>query len=89
MPKFSWYKSEETKKQKLDTEYRSVLGRAFGGLNVKTSDAARARFLGMDDGTYRNKKDNPEKTKQKELRIMVEKLDLSSEEVGKFMGCRR
>lgn len=76
---------------KVDRAFWQALGGGLERNRIKSSEAAEARFLELDVSinTYRSKKDAPENFTLRELRQIVKKLDLTSEEVGKFMGCRR
>lgn len=74
---------------KVDREFWQALGGGLERNRVKSSEAAEARFFEIATSTYRAKKDDPDKFTLKELRQIIRKLDLTSEEVGKFMGCKR
>lgn len=90
MSKVTWRKEDaEAKKKRLDKEYRDLLNKTFAVMDIRRTDASQARYLGIVGSTYRNKKKKPETVTVAELRIMVEKLDLSAEDIGKIMGCRR
>lgn len=74
---------------KVDREFWQALGGGLERNRIKSSEAAEARFLEIAANTYRAKKEDPDKFTLKELRRIISKLDLTSEEVGKFMGCKR
>ena len=73
-----------------DDEVRAILAKRLAYKGVKTSDTAHANFLEFKNiGTYRNKKASPGGLTLGELRRIVRILDLTSEEVGKMMGCKQ
>ena len=86
-----WVENQkQTKEQKLGTELKALLADMFSRKNVKGSNVAQAKYLGFKNtNTYVSRINDPGSFSLRELWGLVEEFELTSEQVGKFMGCKR
>ena len=80
-------------KQMKEDPFDIILRFAFARAGVGRSMRAEAEFLGMPCSTYRYKLKKQQNGRRgftdADYWAMIKKLDLSCEEFGKMMGCRR
>lgn len=90
MPKIKWLKEDKpTRNKRLGKDFCDLLNHTLFDKGVKGTYAAQARYLEMDYGTFSYKVKNPTAITIENLWDWIEKLDLSCEQVGKALGCKK
>lgn len=86
-------KYEMDLKRRARDPFVEVLQNAFVRNGVVGKVSAQAAYLGMSYSTYATKLKKDENGKRRfndtDYRLMVKKLDLSCEEIGMMLGCKK